>query len=72
MTYTMPVQFAQRVLHTRSASVTLSGRNLGLWTNYAGQDPNMDTSGFLSEAASNNGFGTPQPRSWILRFTLGF
>jgi len=72
MTYTLPAPFAQRLLHAQSVSFTLSGRNLALWTTYAGQDPNVDTSGLLGETSSDNGLGTPQPRSWIVRCNLGF
>jgi hypothetical protein len=72
MTYTVPARFARQLVHAQSLSVTFAGRNLGLWTSYAGQDPNVDTSGLLGEATSNNGFGTPQPRSWVLRFSAGY
>jgi len=72
LTYTVPAALSRRLVHTQSASVTLSGRNLGLWTDYAGKDPNVDTSGALAEYSYNNGLGTLQPRSWILRVNLGF
>ncbi|MGH7467824.1 MAG: SusC/RagA family TonB-linked outer membrane protein [Longimicrobiales bacterium] len=65
-------------LGVRDATITLSARNLKLWTNYTGLDP---------EVAQNPGlagnFGTlwdlgydnpvsPQSRYFILRMTLGF
>lgn len=59
--YAVPTVVARR-LGAQSLSVALQGRNLGLWTNYRGLDPNV------------NGFGTgnnvtdtgilPQPRVW--------
>lgn len=69
-TYAVPARLAQR-LHAQSLTVTLAGRNLALWTSYAGKDPNVDTSGLFGEASRDNGLGTPQPRSWLLRFNLG-
>jgi hypothetical protein len=72
MTYLLPARLAQRVLHAKTASVTLAGRNLGLWTNYAGHDPNLNTARAFVELSSNDGTGTPQPRSWVFRVNLGF
>jgi len=70
-TYSVPPAIARRLLHMASLSVTLAGRNLALWTNYAGKDPNVDTSGLFGEATQDNALGTPQPRSFALRFNLG-
>jgi TonB-linked SusC/RagA family outer membrane protein len=50
-----------RTLRLRSASVTVSGRNLALWTSH-GSDP---------ESRSSAG-SIPQARSWVLRADLGF
>ena len=69
-TYTVPSRLL-RTVHAQSLAITLAGRNVGMWSNYAGKDPNVDTSGLLGEATVDNGLGTPQPRSWTLRFTLG-
>jgi len=69
-TYTVPTRLV-RQLRAQSLAVTLAGRNLALWTSYAGKDPNVDTSGALGEAAFDDGSGIPQPRSWVLRFNLG-
>jgi hypothetical protein len=69
-TYNVPVRFVQR-LHAQSLAVTLAGRNVALWSSYAGKDPNVDTSGLLGDASQDNGLGTPQPRIWALRFNLG-
>jgi len=69
-TYTAPVSYA-RLVHATSLSLTLAGRNLALWTNYEGKDPQINTAGILGEASQDNALGTPQPRSWTLRFTLG-
>jgi len=69
-TYTVPTAIVRR-LRAQSLALTLAGRNLALWSSYVGKDPNVDTSGLLSEATEDNGSGIPQPRSWTLRFNLG-
>jgi len=69
-TYVVPTRLI-RGLRVQSLLVTLAGRNLTYWSSYAGKDPNIDTSGFLGETSSDNGLGTPQPRTWALRFNLG-
>ena len=67
----------KRALGTRSATVTLSGRNLGLWTKYTGLDPEVTA---LPDLTGN--FGTvwdlgydnpvsPLPKYFILRVSLG-
>jgi outer membrane receptor protein involved in Fe transport len=71
LTYDVPEQF-RRPLHARTLSVTVSARNLWLWTHYGYPDPE-----------GNNGFadlpeGTvtqatmPQPRYFLLRLNLNY
>jgi hypothetical protein len=65
-----------RALRVRSATLSLSARNLALWTAFSGPDPESaapagsltSASGRLSGLAS----GIPQSRSWTLRLDLGF
>lgn len=64
----IPQRYA-RYLRARDASVTLAGRNLALFTDYTGYDP---------EVNSNPGIGysdnptAPQSRYWLLRVNLDF
>ena len=70
MSYTAPVGFAQQ-LRVRSATFSLLASNLGIWTNYNGRDPDVNT----RSAAGNeyfNGAAFPQPRSWAFRVNLNF
>lgn len=73
LTYTIPTRFAHNLGASR-ASVTLAGRNLALWTDYPGIDP---------EASFNSGgrggaFGQweqnvlPQVRQFVTTFNLSF
>jgi TonB-dependent SusC/RagA subfamily outer membrane receptor len=71
MTYNLPARATQRFLHARSLALTVAGRNLALWTNYVGKDPNVDDSSAFGEVTTDGGRGVPQPRNWILRFNLG-
>ena len=70
MTWNVPAA-AARILKTGGISVTLAGRNLGLWTNYTGFDPEV-----LSNPGAN--FGTvdfltnPPSRSYTLRLNFNF
>jgi hypothetical protein len=68
---------AARWLHGRKAIVTLSAKNLKLWTKYSGLDPEVAQNPELS-----GNFGTlwdlgydnpvsPLPRYFILKVTLG-
>lgn len=49
-----------RALRRRSATMSLAARNLALWTDYSGPDP------------ESPGISIPQSRSWTLRLDLGF
>jgi len=72
LTYDLPAATAQRLFRARSLSVTAAGRNIRWWTNYRGLDPNIDTSGTLGDAISDNGLGVPQPRQFTLRLNVGY
>ena len=70
MTWVVPAA-AARILKTGGLSLTLAGRNLGLWTKYSGFDPEV-----LSNPGAN--FGTvdfltnPPSRSYTLRVNFNF
>jgi hypothetical protein len=61
-----------RSLRVSTASVSLMGRNLKLWTHYRGADPDVNTSSNLGGDNVADGGGIPQPRQWFLRVHLGF
>lgn len=65
----LPTRLAQRV-GAHSASLSLMGRNLGLWTNYNGQDPEVNTQ-LVGDTQTDDG-SIPQTRDWLLRIDLGF
>jgi TonB-linked SusC/RagA family outer membrane protein len=79
LSYNVHERYLQAIgLGVNSATITLSARNLKLWTNYSGLDPEVTQNPALS-----GNFGTlwdlgydnpvaPQSRYWLLRMTLGF
>ncbi|MBW3630864.1 MAG: TonB-dependent receptor, partial [Gemmatimonadetes bacterium] len=52
LTYSMPAAWARRFQAT-SASMTLAGHNLGLWSDYSGMDPEVNGYGNRSFARSD-------------------
>jgi hypothetical protein len=58
-----------RALRVSSATLSLSARNVALWTKYGGADPeSADVTGIAGNAA----VGVPQARTWALRLDVGF
>jgi TonB-dependent SusC/RagA subfamily outer membrane receptor len=72
ITYNLSTSLARRLAKAQSASVTLAGRNLHLWTDYLGKDPNIDLSAGASEYGTDAGTGLAQPRNWTVRVNLGY
>lgn len=60
-----------RAMNMRTLSISIRGSNLGLWTNYAGRDPSVNSNLLTSEIASEVGNEIPRPRLFNLSFTLG-
>ena len=70
VSYTVPPRFLGR-LGPNSATITLSGRNLALWSDYSGIDPETNSYGgrtFLRVDA----FATPNPRRFVGSVNLSF
>lgn len=72
MQYTFAPTLAQRFLRARTASVVVSGRNLALWTNYPGTDPETAFN-FTSGTDVPADFQTIAPPSYfVFRINLGY
>lgn len=70
-TYTLPRRLSSRVGFSR-ASMTLSGRNLWIWTKYEGNaDPEVAFTGDASFTTSDYG-SIPMQRRWSLGLNLNF
>jgi len=71
ITSQLPTSWRQR-LSLSNASVSFQVRNLMLWTDYTGPDPeSVPGLGTVGQRSAQNGAsGIPQPRSWTLRFDV--
>jgi TonB-dependent starch-binding outer membrane protein SusC len=73
--FDLPVGLA-RALRVRSATLAISVRNLALWTDFGGPDPESavvgDTQGGFTTVSGGTANGIPQARTWALRLDLGF
>lgn len=73
LTYTIPTRLAQNLGASR-ASITVAGRNLGLWTDYPGIDPEAS----FNAGSRGGAFGQweqnvlPQVRQFVTTFNLSF
>jgi len=61
-----------RLVRSRSATIVLSARNMGLWTSsdFTGWDPEILTTG--TDATPYNFVQQGQPRTFLIRFNLGY
>lgn len=72
VSYTLPGSVAQR-FGANSASITVGGRNLALWTNYQGEDPEVTNGLSSNEPFTRSDFLTlPQPKRWLVRMNVTF
>jgi hypothetical protein len=72
ITYSLPAVFTHSIVHVRTASVTLSGRNLALWTKFTGVDPETNGSfGTTSFGPLSSTGGLPPAQYWLIRINLG-
>lgn len=72
VSYTLPSNVAQ-MFRASSATITLGGRNLALWTDYTGHDPEVMWGGGSVTSHSRTDFLTlPHPRRWMGRVSVTF
>jgi TonB-dependent SusC/RagA subfamily outer membrane receptor len=69
VTFSLPQEWASR-MRTDGMSVTLAGRNLALWTDYTGVDPEINSA--TSGQTRSEFLTVPQPRRWVARVNLQF
>ncbi len=69
--YQVPGSIANRI-NARSLSISLQGRNLGLWTNYIGRDPSINDHILINEGSFDGGGSPPPPRLYVIDFKVGF
>ena len=68
--YTFDQPFVRRVMGLSSVDVRISGRNLILYTDYDGVDPETNLYGATGIARGIDYFNNPQSKSWAINVTL--
>jgi hypothetical protein len=79
LTYTLPAQFA-RAVRMETASIAIAGKNLALWTDYSGLDPEVNGysnnqlrgSGNNAQFVRVDAYSWPMIRRWTLQFNLTY
>lgn len=63
---------ALKMLRGRSASISLQGSNLGVWSNYVGRDPSINSGILDGEISIDNGLTPPRPRLYVIDIKIGY
>jgi TonB-linked SusC/RagA family outer membrane protein len=70
LSYSFRDAWVQKIAGTRQLDVKVSGRNLKLWTDYSGLDPETNIGGAANANRGVDWFGTPLSRAWIVSVAL--
>ena len=70
VTYTLDNSFVRKTLSLSSIDVRVAGRNLAVWTDYEGVDPETNLYGATGIGRGIDYFNNPQSRSWVFNITL--
>ncbi len=68
--YTFDQSWVKKSFGLSSIDVRVSGRNLKVWTDYDGVDPETNLYGGTGIGRGIDYFNNPQARSWAINFTL--
>ncbi len=70
LTYSVPRAFVQRFMRASGATLTVGGRNLRLWTDYSGADPEVNTN--TSGTTRQEFLTIPAPLRYVVRVNLSY
>lgn len=68
--YSFTGPWVQNIGGTRALDIKLSGRNLKLWTDYSGLDPEVNLGGAANANRGIDWYNTPYSRAWVVSVTL--
>jgi TonB-linked SusC/RagA family outer membrane protein len=68
--YSFRQDWVRNLAGSRQLDVKVSGRNLALWTDYSGLDPETNLGGASNANRGIDWFGTPMSRAWIVSMSL--
>ena len=71
LTYDVPARFVSRLGRVRGASLTLAGRNLAIWTDYTGLDPEVNSNG-TGNFTTSDFLAQPPTRQFSARVNFNF
>lgn len=72
VSYVVPQRLARRLGGATSTSLTFAARNLHVWTNYTGIDPESNADAGSTANLASDFQTVPPPTYFILRLNLGF
>ena len=70
LAYSFRQAWVQKIAGTRQMDIKVSGRNLKLWTDYSGLDPETNLGGAANANRGIDWFSTPMSRAWIVSVAL--
>lgn len=70
ISYSFRGQWVTKLAGIRQLDVKVSGRNLGLWTDYSGYDPEVNLGGAQNANRGIDWFNAPLARAWVFQVTL--
>jgi hypothetical protein len=72
LSYNLSNSLLKKSKFIKAASVSLTGNNLFLWTNFSGFDPESSSTSADSNADGFSGFTYPGVRSYFLSLNINF
>ena len=70
ISYSFRDPWVGKIAGMRQMDVKLSGRNLKLWTDYSGYDPEVNLGGAQNANRGIDWFNAPLARAWVMQVTL--
>ena len=70
ISYSFQGPWVSKIAGMRQMDVKLSGRNLKLWTDYSGYDPEINLGGAQNANRGIDWFNAPLARAWVMQLTF--
>ena len=70
MGYSFTGNWVQNIAGSRQIDIKLSGRNLKLWADYSGVDPETNLGGASNSNRGIDFFNTPLTKAWVAYFVI--
>jgi hypothetical protein len=70
ISYSFRAPWVSKIAGMRQLDVKLSGRNLKMWTDYTGYDPEVNLGGAQQVNRGIDWFNAPLARAWVLQLSF--